>query len=277
MIKETFDSFVRSAKGLGDYQAMSKTELANGYCDADDANDPIKRDQYFSALILRYWFKVKEFAQHSQFARLELDDFVSWVSESLIIAFKYRRWRDPSHPLSKDPDGPQKVFNQALFSTQKRWLTHLNKNKRRVNYIAESIEEHIEIFGEKAQSLTQHYTEIELTGPSEGIVQRFLNNGSIADALIIDTIAHQDSFVKATKKRNYLFDRTRVYTNLNKTTSAYLDYFKNTYDVNHDELSNVVKELNSLSKKEIYKRINSAMSKVKNNKALFEMLKESFH
>ena len=186
MIKEIFDNFVRSAEQLGDYQAMSKTELANGYCDADEVNDPTKRDQYFSALMLRYWFKVKEFAEHSQFARLELDDFVSWVSESLMVAFKYRRWRDPSHPLSKDPDGPQKVFNQALFSTQKRWLNHFNKIKRRVNYVAESIDHwysNQDSLGKKDELAHKifyesgNYSTIPVQGPSHGIVQKFLSLG----------------------------------------------------------------------------------------------------
>ena len=60
VIQDMYKDFVNAASGLGDYQAISKTDLANGYCDADEANDEIKRSQYFAALMLRYWYKIYE-------------------------------------------------------------------------------------------------------------------------------------------------------------------------------------------------------------------------
>jgi hypothetical protein len=274
MITEIFDSFVRSARGLGDYQSMSKTELANGYCDADEVNDNIKKDQYYSALILRYWYKVKEFASNAQFARMEISDFVSWVAESLDVGFKYRRWRDPSNPLSKDPDGPDKVFNRCFFSTHKRWLTHFNRSQRRVNYIVESTDEHFELYGDRAHSLTQHFTEIEVEGPSKTIVQMYLNKGKIIEAIVIDTIAHQDSFVLNKKLKSYALDKKRILSNLNSTSVSYLDYFNYTYDVDSKQLSKVVEKLNKLPNRKLYRYINNTMSKIKKDNDLLNMLRE---
>ena len=106
-IQEMQKLFMQDAQKLGDYQLMSKTELANGYCDAEEAavaaraqgNEALAalyedtRSQYYSALMLRYWYKIFEWAQNSSSLHLELTDFVDWLSDSLYVAFYYRLWR----------------------------------------------------------------------------------------------------------------------------------------------------------------------------------------
>lgn len=42
-IKEIQLAFVREAAGLGDYNLMTKLELANGYCQAEEDHDEMKR------------------------------------------------------------------------------------------------------------------------------------------------------------------------------------------------------------------------------------------
>jgi hypothetical protein len=274
MVQETFNRFVMSARGLGDYQSMSKTELANGYCDADESNDLVKKDQYFSALVLRYWFKAKEFAQASEFTRLELDDFVSWIGESLMVGFKYRRWRDPLHPLSKDPEAPGKIFSRALFSTQKRWLNHLNKDKRRVNYTAESIEEQIEIYGKRAHSLTKHYVKIEVQGPSQALVQSYLDKGNIVAAIIIDSIAHQDIVTAESGSSPYVFSHRSLTKHLHKLSSSYINYFKSTYEVDTEKISEISTYFSNSDGRTLNKHIKVTISKLKNNPKVIEMLKE---
>jgi hypothetical protein len=277
MVQETFNRFVMSARGLGDYQSMSKTELANGYCDADESNDLVKKDQYFSALVLRYWFKAKEFAQASEFARLELDDFVSWVAESLMIGFKYRRWRDPLHPLSKDPNGPDKVFNRALFSTRKRWLTYLNKGKRRLNFTVESIEEQIEIYGKNAQCLTDHYTEPEVQTISQAIVQSYVNRGNIVSAIIIDSIAHQDMCVVYPEHKRsspYVFSQRALSKHLKELSKSYINYFKSTYEVENEKILEISSYLSRSDGRKLREHINKTILKLKNNPKMIDMLKE---
>ena len=122
MLQDVYKSYIESASALGNYQALSKTELANGYCDADESGNEEKRDQYFSALMLRYWFKVFKLIESSKSARLEADDFATWLSEALLLGLKYRKWRDPSNKLYMDPNGPDKVFKIGRASCRERVL-----------------------------------------------------------------------------------------------------------------------------------------------------------
>lgn len=287
MIQEMLGSYIRSAEGLGDYKSMTKTELANGYCDADDAHDEVKKNQYFSALMVRYWFKVYDFSRNSEFTRLELEDYASWVSEALAIGLKYRRWRDPSHPLSKDPDAPDKVFNRALFSTRKRWFMYLNKNKRKINFVADSIERQIEIFEDAADVLTEHVTDIGVKSASYSIVQTYINNDKLLEALIIDAIAHQDTFnqkLNGIKKvqdgegthevRQYSHELNgrKIIKLLNEMDRGYIEYLESTYRINKDKLTNLIVEISKIPNFKLYKYIESTISSMRNNKALIELL-----
>lgn len=106
-VKEMQLAFIRDAESLGDYQLMSKTELANGYCDADEEAQKAKeagdirsfnyfeaiRSSYHSALMLRYWYKIFEWQRNSSTLNLEPSDFVGWLHDSLYVAFYYRAWR----------------------------------------------------------------------------------------------------------------------------------------------------------------------------------------
>ncbi len=82
-IKEIQLTFMRDAAGLGDYQGMTKLELANGYCKADEEKDEQKRSQYWSALMLRYWYKIYEWIENSKSCKLQPEDFVDWLHNSL--------------------------------------------------------------------------------------------------------------------------------------------------------------------------------------------------
>ena len=100
-------AFASDAARLGDYSLMTKTELANGYCDADEAAELAReannesevqrqeslRSSYYAALMLRYWHKIFEWMQNSASLHLESTDFIDWLSDSLYVAFYYRTWR----------------------------------------------------------------------------------------------------------------------------------------------------------------------------------------
>jgi hypothetical protein len=280
MIKETFDNYLNSAKGLGDFQSLTKTQLANGYCDAEEAGDMVKRDQYFSALMLRYWFKVMEFYRNSPFVRQEPDDFSSWIAESLNVAFKYRQWRNPSHPLNKDPNGPDKVINKCLFSTRKRWHKYANQDKRRVNFFVESIEEHFEKYENKSQSLTEHVEYADVQSSSQAIVQLYLNRGKYIEAIIIDHIAHYNSFSfkssKKGEKKDYVFSKVMLVKELAEIDETYISNFKDIYSVKEENLLEAIEEIKSQtekrSKNKLLKYINYTFETFKGDSKAKELL-----
>lgn len=197
-LKKGYQAF---AKCLGDYESISTTDLANGYCDADEAlkatDDPhekkeyeIKRSQYYSALVLRYWYKIFEYEKSCASMRLEIEDYVSWIDESFKWAFRYRVWRDPNDDCyyKKDPNGPDKVFNRCFFSTRGRNYQHTNKEVRKVNWMSssldaleESVGDHTTVFGAE-----------EDTPYARELVQSLLEKSKIMEALVVDSAIRCD-------------------------------------------------------------------------------------
>lgn len=235
VLQEIKKRFQDCAAGLGDYESISKTDLANGYCDADEAGDEVKRSQYYSALMLRYWYKIYEYAKSCASMRLELEDFVGWMDDSFYWAFRYRRWRDPENPLHDDPNGPDKVFNQCFFSTRGRYYQHSNKEVRKINWTAssldaleESVGDHADILG--AEDETYHEKEI---------VKHLLEQSKIMDALVVDGILYQDVFDEIKEK-----DTMQVY---NEETEEFEDeeYYKYSHQFNLKKLVKHIKYLNS--------------------------------
>lgn len=219
-------NFQKFAEALGDYENISTTDLANGYCDADEAlkatkdetlkkQYEIKRSQYYSALMLRYWYKIFEYAKSCASARVEIEDFVSWMDDSFYWAFRYRAWRTPykydftkdkyrldengekiPEPLYGDPNGPDKIFNQCFSSTRGRQYQHTNKEVRKINWTSSSIDALEESVGDHASILGTE----EETPYYKEIVQNLLEKSKIMEALVVDSILRCDIWDETQEK-----------------------------------------------------------------------------
>lgn len=240
-LRELQTIFEEDAKAiLGDYQSMTKTELANGYCDADDAMkaEPDKaeyydslRGAYFSALMLRYWYKIFEWKENSKSLQLEATDFADWLADSLNIAFAYRVWRYEykakvslkengkfiGWELDKDgnkipnpyywkldPNAPDKIINRCCFSTRGREYQYHNKDKRKANVQMLSLDSMIDDDGDYAVQWAGCVVEdkhIEMT-PTYALVKALLGRNELLESLIIDGIANGDSFKEETYTQN---------------------------------------------------------------------------
>jgi len=234
-VREQQIAFIRDASALGDYQLMTKTELANGYCDADEASQrataagnisdashfEILRSAYFSALMLRYWYKIFEWQKNSSTLNLELSEFVDWLHDSLYVAFYYRTWRYELEAIVKeghfieykldkegntipnpyywlvDVNAPDKIINRCCGSMRGRVFQYHNKDKRKANTQTYSLDSMLEADGDYAAMLAGSYTDDEGMKSQDSaytLVQTLLRRGEILEALIIESIAYHDSF-----------------------------------------------------------------------------------
>lgn len=219
-------SFIQCAQGLGDYQAMSKLELANGYCKADEEGDEQKRSQYWAALLLRYWYKIYEWIKNSASCQLQQEDFFSWLHDSLYDAFYYRSWwweyeavvrqgkfiewkldengnKIPNeHYYKVDPSAADKSINYFCSARRGKEYQALNKQKRKSNVLRYSLDAAQE---ENGDYILEQCGAVEQSKHHDGVkelVSNFVKRGRLIEALIVDGIAYQDSF-KETEKSHY--------------------------------------------------------------------------
>ena len=221
-IKQIQLGFMSEAAGLGDYSLLTKLELANGYCKADEEGDELKRSQYWAALMLRYWYKIYEWIQNSKSCKLQPEDFVEWLHNSLYDAFYYRSWwweykakvehgkfiqweldeegnKIPNPVYYKtDPNAADKSINYFCAARRGKEYQALNKQKRKANVLTYSLDANQEAVGDSALEEAGCYETIDHSNIVQYIVQKFINQGRSIEALILDGIANHDSF-KETK------------------------------------------------------------------------------
>lgn len=201
-----YKNFLNAAKGLPNFIDGQKedvpydiTELANGYCAAEDAGDEVKKNQYISALMIRYWHMVSVLYEQSKSTKLEITDMVDWVYEGLMKAFSYRSWLDPNKAISKDEKGAEKCFNQCITSIRGHYYQRFNSDKRKINYLPLDSLDTPDYESEEGISVNRIETLVGDNGNyspkmCESIINKYIKDNKLLEALIIDGIAYRDSF-----------------------------------------------------------------------------------
>ena len=291
-------NFIEIASGLGFskstvYEKLNETELANGYCKALDDKDELKRNQYYSALMLRYWYKIFKYKESCKSTRLEDIDYIDWLSDALDIAFQYRDWQNPDKPIFKDPKAVDKIINRCCFSVRGLYYQEFNKDKRKINYLTTSVEDQKEKFGNVSESNIGTYD--NNVNIINSVIDIYVKENKLLEAIIVDNISYQDSYkeeritfytyetpLKANKtkeedeeeelvktknyKYNYSFDKRKLVKNLLHLNDTYFSYFKNNYlyDYNLQKLEEIKIFLKSINSSKLYIIVDSVLQDLKN-------------
>lgn len=299
-LKELFDSYEVDADCTKvDWRHMSKTELANAYCDAEESNNIRLRDHFFSTLMCKYSYMVPLLysRRESVLMRLKIEEFYWWVVEALQKGLKYRRWRNPEFKeLYNNPNGAETVFNRCFYSVEKGYYKYYNQDCRKINYISGSLEDVFEVgpdgdevsyLGtvEDPNSNVEDYWKEDLC---KTLVQDYIDKGKVLQAVIIDGISYQDTFtnykksytkgidlmgneikVKITQEE---FSPTKLVKHLNSLDDTFIKYFIETYDISKDTLKQCVNEIVGSRNSKLHTSINSTLEELRNNKELRECL-----
>lgn len=321
MALQDIQSFLkRDAELLKDYQLMGKTELANGYCDADEAEAKARQDgdvaqeqaqcklksHYFSALMLRYWYKIFEWMNNSSSLLIEQEEYVDWLSESLLIAFRYRVWRYPykmkfgkhSHEVEDyaydengekipnpyyyetDPCAPDRVFNRCIFSARGRAYQYANMQKRKDGVHRMSLDSMVKDAGDFATATANAFVVEEPLSPVAELIKAFVKKGEIIEAFIIDGIAYADAFKEPKKSTgevttNSMFDPRKLVKHLNNIDNAYIKDFCKVYGLDAKTLLDDKSDKTTFQKmnnNKIYKCIEKTLCEIKQTPELLGCL-----
>ncbi len=194
LLEEIRQTYLKFANNIPNWKTMNKNKLANLYLEHEHSEP--ERSYYFSALMCRYWSNVYKFYRTSKSTKLDISDFTSWLAESFFVAFKYRRWKDPSNKLYNDPQAPDKVINRCIYSTRMRYYQYYNMDKRKLNFQTDSIERQLESFGYRA-NVYKYMSTVdgsEEDARCKDIITYYLSKENFLLAIILDLICFGDTF-----------------------------------------------------------------------------------
>jgi hypothetical protein len=294
LLSEMYTTFEISASVIKDWKNISKTALANGYCDYDEKGDDEMKEHFLAALMCRYWYMVPKLYELSKSTRLDVEDFVYWVYESLCIGLKYRRWRDPNYDVYYDKDGAEKVFHQCFTSTRQRYYKHINQEVRKINYTTTSLDAIYDSFGDSHTDVYEEScglidTSNEVNDSIEvcrSVVDYYLDKGMILEALIVDGICFQDTLkkiyvpqtvikegqeIEVTKSKEE-FNARKLVKHLNHLDDEFTKYFLSHYKLEKNILLNFTQKIAKMRNEKLYNSIENTLNDIKYNEEVHSIL-----
>ena len=229
--------FKTMASRIKDQESLTITELADRYCEAIDGNKSDLANEYFSALVLRFWGKIqKAYTKNKAALRVSKEDCYDWVISSIMMACdkSARIWQKNSNINA------QQAINQ-VFSTRFEKMAYYESNllKNKGAHITYSLDEPISSQDDdKGHTLgdfiADETNEIEKEGDVTGFIQSLLDKDKVVEAIIFDNIADPDKDVFKYKKKTI------------KTTNAEGEKVKYTKHTSEFWEFKLMKELNEL-------------------------------
>lgn len=282
-----------------DYTELSKAELANGYCDAEEAGNEFLMSCYVAAILLRYWYKIFEWIPICKSLGLKATDYVDWLIDCWYDALYYRSWRQMRKEFGRtgnyivnpqyrpdDPDAFDKSMNNFCKMKKPKMYQASNKLKRKGNYNAISIDDS---FDENGYSILDREGLSTQTKTYDGVaevIKCFLNDNKCIEALIVDGIANQDSWKQEKEKvvskevdvdedgneievenKYYqyknLFDARKLVKHLVNIDESFIEHFTIEYGMGNP--TEMIATLKSLSNGKLYKYIDKTLIMLREN------------
>ena len=281
IFSETYKSFVDSASLIEGFVVGQKedveydiTDLANAYCEAKRKGDERAKNMYMSALIVRYWHMVPYLYNKSSGSVTSVYDVIEWVYDGIERACHYEAWNDVTKDVHKDPKGAEKCINQAITSSRMKFYGYTNKQRRSNNYSLLSLDEQINDKGETRYSVAGECDDDVNSFELDDEIKRLAHQGNVVEALILDAILFQDTFLVSSKKGKYIkthdedgneldtdmrrkevkFSKTLLYNHLRNMDDKFIKYFCERYDFNTESLMALRKRMKSTSSTALIRR-----------------------
>lgn len=282
MLQETKrDLMIYATKLSQPYESYSIDELADAYCDAVDAKNETLKNIYISALVLRFWHKIDKMYRSNTVAPcLEHEDFFWWLYEAIEYACKYRGWRDPSKNLNA-----QQCINKCIETIRLQKYYDLRLDKHKVVNHCTSMDTPICGDGDDAEKTLGDLLEDSEADEYDtsafdiaSLVQSYINNNKIIEAILIDTIAFNDvqKHHKKTVKMETCEGETLRYTEhssefwpyrliqiVSKLPATYKKSFMQRYRVSEEKLTTVLDVIDRSPNTKLYKYLRRTLDELR--------------
>ena len=274
----TYATLLKQNKGI-DYATCKVDVLADGYCDATDADNELDRNLFISGLILRFWYTVKKMRDKSPGLGYTDDEFAGWLYEALEYACKYRAWRDSEKKVNA-----QQAINQCIETIRLQHYYQLNLQKHKASYSTISLETPINteddsdtLFDTFAdEDVEQEFEYDKGSLGARAIVQSFIDKKDLVSAIISDLIAFNDTLKENKTVNKYVDDEGEEYKATNysyefwpfKAVQAmkelpqdYGDYFIANYKVKPEAILATIEAIRRANSQKLYKYLRDFLNK----------------
>ena len=216
---------------------------------------------------------------------MEYEDFFWWLYEAIEYACKYRGWKDPTKNLNA-----QQCINKCINTIQLQKYYDLRLDKKKAVNCCVSMDAPV-CGGESEEAKTLGETleaenSIEDDHSSDAVmmlVQNYLNNNKVIEAIIIDNIAfndvqkHYKKVIKTTNSDGEAYKYTdyssefwpyKLVQHVSKLPSTYKKEFLTRYCISEEKLTAVLDALDKVNNQKLYKYLAKTLDELRVSYAL---------
>ena len=195
MLKDLRKDMEQCAKRIGDWEHMSKLEIAQKYI--ENEGTPLG-ESYYAAFCLRYWHEIPNLYKEVKILvdnfKLCLEDIADWYFEAIDKVFKYRAFMNKEVFKYQKDGNPDKFINgyvyKAIDTIRDGYFQYYNFQKRRIGFQLESLDKLMEDYG---GDFTKSPDERDYSAIDK-IIKSFVESNELFTALILYIIAYEDCF-----------------------------------------------------------------------------------
>lgn len=267
MLNDIKNSFIESANLIDNWRNIDKNTLCNLYIENENT---LLADSYLSAIILKYWFKIKKFYDISKPAAT-VEDCYEWLYQSILYALEKRKWKDENNKLYTDPNAPDKVINRQIICRRLTFFQLLYKDVRKLN---------INILSTDATYSTDDGDDIAFLEPSQeddhsdndiaSFIQFLFSQKEYLKAFIIDGIINTNCFT--IEDGVYTLSHVLLMKNIKNIPDNYIDIFSNLYIIDREEVCKAIKCIKLIDENTLTARIKRDLIYLKHEYNLREVL-----
>ena len=266
------------AQQLGNYQDIDIDTLATKYCEFKDSGNGLVASEYLAALVLRFWFVIDKLYKQNAKLHFDHEEFYSWLVEAIELACQYRAWLKPEKKCNA-----QQAINQCINTVVLRHHYQYRLAKHKVNYNSISLQSP---FDSTMPEITLEDTLVDMDNIDPSIstinnngayyfIQHYINKKKIVEAIILDTIAFNDTFKHTKKSVKVANSEGETYRYIERESEFwpfklvqalsslsekdYMKYFTGKYSVKENEAEIALKTVTSANNQKLYKYLKNTL------------------
>ena len=280
MLNETKRDLTLCARKLAKpYEKYTIDELADAFCEAIDSNNEVLKNNYYSALILRFWYQIPKLYNDLHKFKVDYEQCFDGVQDAVWQACEpsNRKWQTSSVSA-------EQVINQ-IISTRFRAATiyeaNLQKNAGRCLEVSldapvcgdDDTTKTIADTIEQEESFYDHGNDMVIS-----LVQDYINSNKIVEAILIDNIAfndvqkHSKKVVKTTNSAGEPVKYTehssefwpyKLVQIVSHLPEDYKGTFMKRYKISDKKLSAVLDVIGKSNNQKLYKYLSSCLDELR--------------
>lgn len=276
MLGDAKKDFITYARRLErPYEEYKIDELATAYCNAVDAGNEWQKNIYISALVLRFWYTINKMYMTNSTLGYSREEFLDVLVDGIYKACepRYRAWMNPNKKVNA-----QQCINMCIATKLRERYYFANLDKHRANQNIISLETPLNNDSDESASLMDKIVvadEPEYGSDSLDIVQDYINQNKIVEAILLDTIAFTESFKRSkTAVKEYEEDGEthkyieyssefwpyRVVQSVSKLPDDYVVHFSQRYSIATNKLNVALEAIRKASNQKLYRMLDKTLA-----------------